>query len=89
MEEQEIDANAVHFVQKLKLYFIFMHLLIFRALSNMNHHPIEEVQQGAGTKTVSMFSKLLNHSSRFVMEGVKNLVPKKHNLPLTKVIFLI
>uniref|UniRef100_A0A914IFJ8 Senescence domain-containing protein n=1 Tax=Globodera rostochiensis TaxID=31243 RepID=A0A914IFJ8_GLORO len=27
-----------------------------------------------------------SHSSRFVMEGVKNLVPKKHNLPLTKVV---
>lgn len=40
---------------------------------------------GAGTKTVSMFSKLLNHSSQLVMEGVKNLVPKRHNLPVTKV----
>ncbi|CAK5075335.1 unnamed protein product [Meloidogyne enterolobii] len=33
-----------------------------------------------------MFSKLLNQSSKFVMEGVKNLVPKKHSLPLTKMI---
>jgi hypothetical protein len=41
---------------------------------------------GAGTRTESMFSKLLNTSSRFVMEGVKNLVPKKHNLPITKVV---
>lgn len=40
---------------------------------------------GAGTKTVSMFSKLLNQSSQLVMEGVKNLVPKRHNLPVTKV----
>lgn len=46
-----------------------------------------ETDRNAGTKTVSMFSKLLNHSSRFVMEGVKNLVPKKHNLPLAKVNF--
>lgn len=44
-----------------------------------------ETDRNAGTKTESMFSKLLNHSSRFVMEGVKNLVPKKHNLPLAKV----
>lgn len=55
----------------------------------MNHHLIDEVQQGAGTKTINMFSKLLNHSSRFVMEGVKNLVPKKHNLPLTRVHYFI
>lgn len=31
-----------------------------------------------GTKTVSMFSKLMNQGSSFVMEGVKNLVVKKH-----------
>lgn len=40
---------------------------------------------GAGTKTDSMFSNLLNRGSQLFMEGVKNLVPKKHNLPLTKV----
>lgn len=33
---------------------------------------------GGGTKTVGMFSKLLTTSSQFVMEGVKNLVIKKH-----------
>ncbi|CAD5213136.1 unnamed protein product [Bursaphelenchus okinawaensis] len=33
-----------------------------------------------------MFGKFLSHSSRFVMEGVKNLVPKKHNLPVTKLV---
>lgn len=48
-----------------------------------------EAYQNAGTKTVSMFSKLLSHSSKFVMEGVKNLVPKKHNLPLAKVRFVV
>ena len=37
------------------------------------------------TKSVSMFSKLMEKSSNFVMEGVKNLVVKKHDLPLTKV----
>ncbi|KAI6198350.1 Suppressor of ypt1 [Aphelenchoides fujianensis] len=45
-----------------------------------------EMHQGAGTKTLGMFSKLLNHSSKFVMECVKNLVPKKHNLPVTKMV---
>lgn len=34
--------------------------------------------EGGGTKTVSMFSKLMNQGSSFVMEGVKNLVVKKH-----------
>ncbi|KAI1728441.1 sec1 family domain-containing protein [Ditylenchus destructor] len=74
LEEKEIDPAAYHFVQKLKSF------------STMANNSNEEFQQGAGTKTVNMFSKLLNHSSRFVMEGVKNLVPKKHNLPLTKMV---
>lgn len=34
--------------------------------------------EGAGTKTVSMFSKLVSQGSSFVMEGVKNLVIKRH-----------
>jgi hypothetical protein len=34
--------------------------------------------EGAGTKTVNMFSKLVSHGSNFVMEGVKNLVIKRH-----------
>lgn len=40
--------------------------------------------EGSGTRTVSMFSKLVSQGSNFVMEGVKNLVVKRHNLPLTK-----
>ncbi len=34
----------------------------------------------------SFSSKLVQHSSAFVMEGVKNLVVKKHNLPVTKIV---
>jgi len=33
-----------------------------------------------------MFSKLMQQSSSLVMEGVKNLVVKKHNLPVTKIV---
>lgn len=50
---------------------------------------IAEIQgsyEGGGTKTVSMFSKLMTQGSSFVMEGVKNLVVKKHNLPVTKIV---
>jgi len=48
-----------------------------------------EFSQGQGmttTKSVSMFSKLMEKSSNFVMEGVKNLVVKKHDLPVTKIV---
>ncbi|CAG2112388.1 unnamed protein product, partial [Medioppia subpectinata] len=41
---------------------------------------------GGGTKTVSMFSKLMSQGSQFVMEGVKNLVLKRHTLPITRIV---
>ena len=49
-----------------------------------------EINQGMGqggtTKAVNMFSSLISQSSNFVMAGVKNLVVKKHNLPVTKIV---
>lgn len=42
--------------------------------------------EGGGTKTVNMFSKLVSQGSSFVMEGVKNLVVKRHNLPVTRIV---
>ena len=47
---------------------------------------MSELHFGAGTKSESMFSNLLSKSSKIFMEGVKNLVPKEHNLPLTKLV---
>ena len=38
------------------------------------------------SKTMAMFSSLISQSSNLVMAGVKNLVVKKHNLPLTKIV---
>jgi len=72
LEEREIDSSALKFSERL------------RSVTNVNQSV--EVHQGGGTKTVSMFSKLLDHSSKLVLEGVKNLVPKKHNLPVTKMV---
>lgn len=76
LRERGIEESALKHVQKLKS----ISQLGVRA-ANSSH---TEEHQGAGTKTISMFGKLLSHSSKFVMEGVKNLVPKEHNLPLTK-----
>lgn len=45
--------------------------------------------EGAGTRTVSMFSKLVSQGSSFVMEGVKNLVIKRHVSCCTKVIISV
>ena len=41
---------------------------------------------GGTTKTISMFSKIAAQTSQFVMEGVKNLVVKRHNLPVTSIV---
>jgi len=48
----------------------------FRAYTKMASTPSQYV--GGGTKTVGMFSKLVSQGSSFVMEGVKNLVVKRH-----------
>ncbi|XP_023170724.2 protein sly1 homolog isoform X2 [Drosophila hydei] len=68
------DLTALAYVQRWK--------------SIMNRSPsISQVTQyeGGGTRTVSMFTKLVSQGSSFVMEGVKNLVVKRHNLPVTKI----
>ena len=54
-------------------YFILN--LCYRGFTKMSSQGQYE---GGGTKTVSMFSKLVSQGSSFVMEGVKNLVVKKH-----------
>uniref|UniRef100_A0A8R1HSR0 Sec1 family domain-containing protein 1 n=1 Tax=Caenorhabditis japonica TaxID=281687 RepID=A0A8R1HSR0_CAEJA len=77
LKERGIEESALNHVQKLKS--------ISQLGSRVASAHTEE-HQGAGTKTISMFGKLLSHSSKFVMEGVKNLVPKEHNLPLTKMV---
>ncbi|XP_005093606.1 sec1 family domain-containing protein 1 [Aplysia californica] len=41
---------------------------------------------GGGISSTSMFSGLLSKGSQFVMEGVKNLVVKGHNLPTTRIV---
>merc|ERR1712029_1319674 len=45
-----------------------------------------DMYSGGGTKTINMFSKLVAQSSQFVMEGVKNLVVKRHNRPVTRIV---
>lgn len=66
------DLNPLIYIKRLRSYT--------RIAEIQNNY------EGGGTKTVSMFSKLMNQGSSFVMEGVKNLVVKKHNLPVTKIV---
>ncbi|BFF94798.1 protein sly1 homolog [Drosophila madeirensis] len=68
------DLTALAYVQRWK------------ALMNRSPGISQATQyEGGGTKTVSMFTKLVSQGSSFVMEGVKNLVVKRHNLPVTKI----
>ncbi|XP_071453689.1 protein sly1 homolog isoform X2 [Hetaerina americana] len=60
------DLSPLNYIKRWKAYT--------KMAATQNHYV------GAGTKTVSMFSKLMSQGSSFVMEGVKNLVLKKHKL---------
>ncbi|XP_002732351.1 sec1 family domain-containing protein 1-like [Saccoglossus kowalevskii] len=58
----------------------------WKAYTKMAVSTTPNMYGGGGTKTVGMFSKLMSQGSSFVMEGVKNLVVKRHNLPVTKIV---
>ncbi|XP_008312982.1 sec1 family domain-containing protein 1 [Cynoglossus semilaevis] len=40
----------------------------------------------SGVKPMGLLSRVMNTGSQFVMEGVKNLVLKQHNLPITRIL---
>ncbi|XP_061631332.1 sec1 family domain-containing protein 1 isoform X1 [Phyllopteryx taeniolatus] len=40
----------------------------------------------SGVKPLGLFSRVMNSGSQLVMEGVKNLVLKQHNLPVTRIL---
>ncbi|XP_067939392.1 sec1 family domain-containing protein 1-like [Watersipora subatra] len=67
-----VDLDAIKYIRRWRTY------------TNL---PTSSVHSsGGGTKTVSMFSKLMSQASSFAMEGVKNLVVKKHKLPATRIV---
>ncbi|XP_055637438.1 protein sly1 homolog [Toxorhynchites rutilus septentrionalis] len=72
LKECGCDLAPMPYIQRWKS-------IMKSTVSNPNQY------EGSGTKTVSMFSKLVTQGSSFVMEGVKNLVVKRHNLPVTKI----
>nr|CAD7446433.1 unnamed protein product [Timema bartmani] len=86
------DSEAGNPEDKMRLFIIYYlcsHSMAevsarLTAYAKMAATPNQYV--GGGTKTVSMFSKLVSQGSSFVMEGVKNLVVKRHNLPVTRIV---
>uniref|UniRef100_A0A6B2EKA0 Protein sly1 homolog n=1 Tax=Phlebotomus kandelakii TaxID=1109342 RepID=A0A6B2EKA0_9DIPT len=73
LQEAGCDLSAMPYIQRWK------------AIMQRSSVPVNSHYEGGGTKTVSMFSKLVSQGSSFVMEGVKNLVVKRHSLPVTKI----
>uniref|UniRef100_A0A1B0GMV8 Protein sly1 homolog n=1 Tax=Phlebotomus papatasi TaxID=29031 RepID=A0A1B0GMV8_PHLPP len=73
LQEAGCDLSAMPYIQRWK------------SIMQRSSMPVNSHYEGGGTKTVSMFSKLVSQGSSFVMEGVKNLVVKRHNLPVTKI----
>lgn len=72
LEKQGCDLNSLKYIKRWKMY------------SNITS---TSNQYGGSTKSVNnMFEKLLSHTSSFVMEGVKNLVVKRHTFPVTRIV---
>ncbi|XP_045174268.1 sec1 family domain-containing protein 1-like [Mercenaria mercenaria] len=72
LEGANCDISALQYIRRWKAY------------TKMTAAPSQ--YGGGGTKTVNMFSKLMSQGSQFFMEGVKNLVIKRHNLPATRIV---
>ncbi|XP_017295893.1 sec1 family domain-containing protein 1 isoform X1 [Kryptolebias marmoratus] len=54
----------------------------WKAFTKMATNPAN--YGNSGVKPMGLFSRVMNTGSQFVMEGVKNLVLKQHNLPVTR-----
>jgi len=73
LEGAGCDMTAVNYIKQWRKY-------------SMPPNNTQQQYRGGGIKTIGMFSHLMSTGSQFVMEGVKNLVVKKHNLPVTKIL---
>ncbi|XP_069065158.1 sec1 family domain-containing protein 1 [Pleurodeles waltl] len=56
----------------------------WKAFAKMASTPLNYGSSAAKSK--SLLSRVMNTGSQFVMEGVKNLVLKQHNLPVTRIL---
>ncbi|CAG5115434.1 unnamed protein product [Candidula unifasciata] len=72
LQAANCDISAIQYVRRWKSY-------------TKLQAPASQYTGGSISST-SMFSGLLSKGSQFVMEGVKNLVVKGHNLPTTRIV---
>ncbi|XP_013396330.1 sec1 family domain-containing protein 1 [Lingula anatina] len=83
MTDAEVDQYAVALQGANCEIDSLKYIRRWRAYAKMTAAPSQ--YGGGGTTTVGMFSKLMSQASNFAMEGVKNLVVKKHKLPVTRI----
>ncbi|GAB1600909.1 sec1 family domain-containing protein 1 [Argonauta hians] len=84
MTDAELDQYCMAFKASNTDISPIQYIRRWKAYTKISVGPAQ--YGGGGTKTIGMFSKLMNQGSQFVMEGVKNLVVKKHNLPITRIV---
>ena len=72
LEASNCQLDAVRYVRSWKRYH--------KILTSSSMYA------GGEVSSTSMFSSLLSKGSSFFMEGVKNLVVRQHNLPVTRVL---
>ncbi|XP_067654708.1 sec1 family domain-containing protein 1-like [Haliotis asinina] len=84
MSEAEIDQYCVALQAANCDITAIQYIRRWRAYSKMAVAPSQ--YGGGGISSIGMFSNLVSKGSQFVMEGVKNLAVKRHNLPATRVV---
>ena len=84
MSEAEIDQYCVALQGANCDVAPIQYIRRWKAYAKMTAAPSQ--YGGGGISTVNMFSTLVSKGSQFVMEGVKNLSVKQHNLPTTRIV---
>ncbi|XP_046367606.1 sec1 family domain-containing protein 1-like [Haliotis cracherodii] len=84
MSEAEIDQYCVALQAANCDITAIQYMRRWKAYSKMTVAPSQ--YGGGGISSIGMFSNLVSKGSQFVMEGVKNLAVKRHNLPTTRVV---
>ncbi|ESP00794.1 hypothetical protein LOTGIDRAFT_200665 [Lottia gigantea] len=84
MSEAEIDQYCVALTEAGCDITPIQYVRRWKAYAKMTAAPSQ--YGGGGISSTGMFANLVSKGSQFVMEGVKNLVVKRHNLPTTRIV---
>uniref|UniRef100_A0A4W6DHP4 Sec1 family domain-containing protein 1 n=1 Tax=Lates calcarifer TaxID=8187 RepID=A0A4W6DHP4_LATCA len=82
--DKRLSNNSITNINCCHIELFWFHLIFSRAFTKMAATPAN--YGNSGVKPMGLFSRVMNTGSQFVMEGVKNLVLKQHNLPVTRIL---